>query len=196
MGERAFFYYDGSTVQELECTVLDYVYRNISYNNRETVHAVANQKYGEIWWFYPDAGSLNPNRYVYYNYKENHWSIGALGRTTGFDSGVFQYPLLLATDGYVYEHEKGNNKQGNVPFVETGPIKIGNGDDIAHVLWAITDEPTWPDDTEYVYGPYDTGNPASLRFSGRHFRMKLTAGANDEWRIGSVRLEVRGGGFR
>lgn len=206
MGERAFFIYDGSAVTEIPCTVLDFVFDNLSYNNRGTVHAVANQKYSEIWWFYPDSGSVNPNRYVYFNYRENHWGIGALERSTGFDSGVFQYPLLTGTDGVVYEHEKGPNRQGEIPFAETGPINLGNGDDIAHVMYAVLDERTqgevemrffaryWPDDTEYEYGPYTPSNPTSIRFSGRHFRMRLTGESNGAFRASSVRLDVRSRG--
>ena len=86
MGTRGFFMYDGF-VRPIKCDVLDYLANNISQTQRSKVYAVANNQYGEVWWFYPSANNTECDSYVVYNYRENHWSIGSLARTAGTDRG-------------------------------------------------------------------------------------------------------------
>ena len=48
----------------------------------------------EIWWFYPSGNSLEIDRYVGYNYADNHWLLGNLARTAGAARGVFATPIM------------------------------------------------------------------------------------------------------
>jgi hypothetical protein len=89
--------------------------------------------------------------YVSWNYRENHWNIGriggAVGRTCGTGKGTFANPLMVGGDGRIYEHETGLNYDGEAPFVETGPIEIGQGQRVMQALQLIPDERTQGDVT-------------------------------------------------
>lgn len=82
MGYGDFYVFDGTSVNILpNNTVKRYVYDNINQAQDFKVFASANPSYDEIWWFYPSGSDLEPNNYVIYNYKEQHWTIGTLTRT-------------------------------------------------------------------------------------------------------------------
>ena len=80
MGRDKFFMYSGR-VETLPCTLRQFVYNDINYDQLAQVAAGANEGYNEIWWFYPSRDSTINNRYVIYNYLERIWYYGNLNRT-------------------------------------------------------------------------------------------------------------------
>ena len=144
MGQRGFFLFDGNSVSEIQCAVHDYVFSDINTAQQSKIWAFANGQFGEIWWFYPSSASTEIDRYVAYDYKENHWMIGELSRTSGVQRGVFRYPMLAIhnEDSDIYDHEVGLNYDGALIYAETGPISIGVGEQIAKVTKVIPDEKT------------------------------------------------------
>jgi hypothetical protein len=189
--------------------VQDYIFGDINANQHSKVYAVHNSEYGEIWWFYPSESSLENDRYVAYDYLENHWETGQIDRTAGVDQGVFSDPIWADASGNLYDHELHGLGHGSyTPYAETGPITLGNGDSVMKVNSLIPDEGTQgkvevtfktrfhPNDTERTYGPYSTANPTSVRFTGRQIRMRITATGNDDWRAGIMRIEATPGGRR
>jgi len=207
MSSSGFWIYDGY-VKPLPCDVSDYIFTNINYSQKSKVYAVHNSQFGEIWWFYPSSGSNENDSYVTYNYREQHWSIGLLDRTAGVDAGVFTYPLMVDPDGLVYEHEVGFNYEGATLFAESGPIQIGNGDNVMKVREVIPDEQTlgeavvsfktrlYPTGTQSTFGPFTAANPTNVRFSGRQVNMRVTGAVLADWRIGVFRLDAVAGGKR
>lgn len=205
MGRRGFYRYAGGAVEEIPCEVLDYVSGALNDAQRTKVYAVANARFSEIWWFYPT--SSENDSYVVYNYKENHWSIGSIARTSGVDAGVFSTPVWTGTDGIAYNQEIGSSYGGASIYAESGAIQIGTGDNVAAALMLIPDEGTQgevtatfktrfhPNDTERSYGPYSMANPTDVRFTGRQIAMRVT-GTEANWRWGIPRLEVKAGGLR
>jgi hypothetical protein len=201
MSKSGFFIYDGY-VKPLQCDVSDYVFSNINLDQRSKVTAVHNSKFGEIWWFYPSNAGIENDSYVIYNYRENHWNIGTLSRLAGTDAGVFTLPLMVDSSGQVYEHEVGFAYDGATLFAESGPLEIGNGDNVMSVRQVIPDEQTlgeakvsfktrlFPTGTESTYGPYTAANPTSVRFSGRQVNMVVTGDVLADWRIGVMRLDI------
>ena len=209
MGSRSFYTYSGGAVSEVNCEVADYVFSDINHSQISKVAAVSNANFGEIWWFYPSGNSNENNRYVVFNYNDNTWAIGVLARTAGVDAGVYRQPIIAsATDKKLYEHEIGFNYDGGEPFAESGPIIIGNGDNVMSVTKMIPDEKTqgdvdatfktrfYPNDVERTYGPFNMANPTSLRFTGRQVRIRIEGVNADDWRVGINRLEVIQGGRR
>ena len=206
MGTSGFFRYAGA-VEPLVCDVADYVFTNMNTVQRSKVFAVTNAKHNEIWWFYPSSSSTEIDSYVTFNVKEGHWSIGQLARTAGFDRGTFANPIYFAADGKAYDHEI-SSTLATAPFAESGPISIGNGDQVMCVTSLIPDEKTQgqvtatfktrfhPNDVERSYGPYSMANPISVRFTGRQVRMRVTGAANESWRVGIMRVEAVPGGRR
>jgi hypothetical protein len=207
MSKSGFWIYDGY-VKPLPSDVGDYILGNINYNQASKIYAVHNSQYGEIWWYYPSNSSNENDSYVTFNYRENHWSVGTLARTAGTDSGVFSRPMMVSVDGYVYEHEVGFDYDGGSVFAESGPVQIGNGDNIMSVLQVIPDEQAlgeavvsfttrnYPTGAEFSYGPYSAANPTSVRFSGRQINMKVTGAVLADWRVGVMRIDAVAAGKR
>ena len=209
MGRESFYMYDGSVARQMPCEVQDYVFENMNSNQGSKCYALHNSEYGEIWWFYPSQGSVECDSYVAYDYLENHWEIGQIDRTAGADQGVFSEPQWVDATGVIYEHEIHGIGHGEyTPYAESGPISLGNGDTVMKVNQLIPDEKTqgevnvsfktrfYPNGTERTYGPYDTGNPTSLRFTGRQVRIRVEATSNQDFRVGTMRIDAQPGGKR
>lgn len=208
MGARGFFIYDGY-VKPLPSDVEDYVFSDLNRAQRSKIVCVPNAEYGEVWWFYPSGGSNEIDRYVVWNYHENHWSIGQLSRTCGTDKNVFNYPMMWAADGYVYDHEVAFVRPGaGAVFAESGPIQIGNGDRLMHLNELIPDENTlgdvsatfikrnYPTGDETSYGPFSLANPTSIRLNGRQINMRIDGVRDTDWRVGVMRVNGIPGGRR
>jgi hypothetical protein len=207
MGQKGFHIYDGY-VKPLPCEVYDYVFNNINTNQLSKVYAVNNAQFNEVWWFYPSAASNENDSYVVWDYVEDHWSIGNLARTAGTDRSVFRNPIMIGTDGIIYDHEVGLNYGGLSPYAESGPFQIGQGDQILYVNEMIPDERNqgsvnatfktryYPNGAETTHGPYSLTNPTSVRFNGRQIKMRVTTTTPSDWRVGVQRLNGVAGGRR
>lgn len=208
MGQKGFHVYDGY-VKPLPCEVFDFVFNNININQISKVYAVNNAQYNEVWWFYPSANSNENDSYVAWDYVENHWTIGTLARTAGTDRSVFRNPIMIGANGYIYDHEVGLNYDSSSPYAESGPVQIGNGDNIMYINELIPDERNqggvtatfktryYPNSDESTYGPYSLTNPTSVRFNGRQVKMRVTTTTPaTSWRVGTQRLNAIAGGRR
>ena len=208
MGKKNFFLYDGSSVREVPCEVYDYVFSDINQAQVSLAWAMNVSQHGEVWFFFPSSSSTEIDKYVAYDYRENHWIIGAIPRTTGMDSGVFRNPMMVDVGGDLYNHEQGYNYSDLTVFAESAPISIGTGDQIMSVKRLIPDEVTqgqveatfktrfYPNDTERSYGPYSMSNPTDVRFTGRQIRMRITGAAFADWRAGTMRIDATTRGKR
>ena len=208
MGQRGFYMFDGNSVNELPCEVHDYVFSDMNTAQQSKTWAFNNGQFGEVWWFYCSGDSLEIDRYVAFDYKEQHWLIGNLDRTSGVQRGVFKYPFMTTAASDLKEHEVGLNVDGERIFAETGPISIGSGDKVMSVTQLIPDEQSQgdvdvsfktrfhPNDVERTYGPYDPNNPTSVRFSGRQMRMLVEGDRLAHWKVGTMRVDAKPMGRR
>jgi hypothetical protein len=203
-----FFMYDGF-VRPLKCEVLDYLNNNLSVTQKSKVYAVANNQYGEVWWFYPSVNNTECDSYVVYNYRENHWSVGSLSRTAGTDRGVFGYPIMADPDGFVYEHEIGVSYDDAVPFARSGPIELGDGERTLVARQVISDEQAQGAVSLQFISKFGPNGPQTsksytirqiytpVRFTGRQIEMVITgASPATDWRVGTIRLDAVPGGMR
>ena len=94
MGRDKFFTYSGR-VDALPCTLRQYIFNNINYQQAQSFFAGTNNEYNEIIWFYCSAASTEIDRYVIYNYNENIWYYGNLERTAWIDAGNFTKPIAF-----------------------------------------------------------------------------------------------------
>jgi hypothetical protein len=207
MSQSGFWSYDGY-VKPMQCEVGDYVFNNINYAQASKVYAVHNSTYGEVTWFYPSLSSTENDSYVTYNYREGTWYFGLMARTAGTDRGVFVNPMMVSTDGYIYDHEVGYTYDSVAPYAQSGPIELGNGDNVMAVRSVIPDEQTlgevlisftarlYPTSDEVSYGPFSAKAPTDTRFSGRSVKMKVTGNVLEDWRVGVMRLEATSAGKR
>ena len=134
MSKKGFYYYNGS-VQQIPCSVQDYVFSDLDESQSYKCFAGLNEEFSEVWFFYPSLAddTTEISRYVIYNYEEGTWSIGSLERYSWLAAGVLDKPLAGGENGskYVYEHEKGfNNDESAMDgvFIESADIDIGDGD--------------------------------------------------------------------
>lgn len=206
MSEAGFFIYDGA-VRPLGCEVFDYVFGRLNYSQRRRIVAVSNAKYGEVWFYYPSTGNDNPDSYVVYNWLENHWTLGALPRTAALDAGIFETPIKTTSDGQVFKHETGTSYDSLTPYVESGPVELGDGDRVYMLRELIPDEKTagqvnltlygrmYPNGSETTHGPYSMASPTSIRVTARQLRFRLTQ-EEAGWRVGRFRFDAALGGRR
>jgi hypothetical protein len=107
MGVDKFYIYDGR-VNTLPCTIRDYIFKDINYEQGDQIVCGTNEGWNEIWWFYPSENSNTNDRYVIYNFVEKIWYYGNLHRTAWLDSPLRKYPQAVGGT-YVYDHERGVN---------------------------------------------------------------------------------------
>ena len=103
--------------------------------------------------------------------------------------------------------------EGSLPWAETGPISIGEGDQVMKAVQVLTDSIPEnrvtlefktrfePQGEEKSYGPYPVKPKTDVRFTGRQMRMRVNAieddaSTNHDYRIGDMRVMVTPGGRR
>jgi hypothetical protein len=207
MGQTGFWLYNGY-IAPLPCDVYDYVFKDINYLQISKVFAVRDAGNFEIEWFYCSAASTEIDRSVVWNHRLNHWNIGRRARLCGADRGVFTYPIKVDVSGFIYEHEVGFTYDGVLPFAETGPLEVGNGDNVVYAKYLIPDDKTLgdvtatfkvkfePDGAETSFGPYTLASRTSVRFCARQAKVRYTATNAVDWRVGTPRIDVTAGGSR
>ncbi len=218
LGCGNFHMFDGS-VKTLPSPLRDLVFDNLNESAQDTAFVGHNRKFTEIWFFYPSGTSATPDKYVSLNYVTNEWSSGTLPRTAWADEGaVTDYPIGLGSDGKLYYHENGNSDNGAAmtASIETGSFGIPAGEGTDHgadqsvalidkvipdvtlgsgslTLTMLTKK--YPGSPEVTKGPYTINSSTekiSLRAAGRQMRIKLeSTGADDEWKWGTARMDVR-----
>jgi hypothetical protein len=205
MSPSGFWLWNGGGVVPLACAVMDYIRQDINLQQMSKIVAVVNATNFEIEWRYCSASSNEIDRCVVWQYKDDHWNIGRPARTCGVDKGIFQYPVLVDSSGAIWDHEIGWDYGGDTPFARTGPIELGNGDQVMHMLGLYPDDATVgdvtasfsvrrnPDDSTKMFGPYSLGAKTDLRFSGGLVEMTITGARNTHWRLGTPRLDVMAG---
>ena len=145
MGRDKFFTYSGR-VDALPCTLRQYIFSDINYNQAQLFFAGTNNQFNEVIWFYCSGTSNEIDRYVIYNYSESIWYYGQLERTSWLDSGDFTNPIA-AYDGWIYDQENGvddGQPNGAAPvaisaFIQSASVDIDDGDKYMLVRRIIPD---------------------------------------------------------
>jgi hypothetical protein len=217
MGENSFWLYDG-VVRQVPSEVAEYVFRDINVLQGAKVAAGHNGEFGEVWWFYPSANSVENNRYVIWNYQENWWSFGQMARTVWVDKDVWPYAVAADPQGNLYQHEQGWTDSGQTRvgqvYAESGALALGNGERFMEVRQLIPDGcPNVPSCTQATFklrrtpmdavyrtaGPYTFGQTAGYtpaRFAGRQVEMRIEATQDAPFQFGEMRADVVPGSGR
>ena len=205
MGSSSFHIFYGQSVQVLPCDVTEAVFDDddtgLNVSQASKISAFHNAQHNEVWWFYPSKLGTECDRYVWWNYVRNIWGFGALARTAGIGPGTFDTPLLIGTDGVVYNHETGFERDGVDPYIRSAPIELGNGDARMLVSSVIPDEKTLGDVTFRIWAKeFPTGDERSwstvlsentdLMLTARQVEVELIGERSANWRCGTFRLEV------
>ena len=144
MDKKGFYTYTGQ-VQDIPCSVQDYVFNDLEEGQAFQVFGFLNKEFDEVGWFYCASDETTISKYVVFNYEEGAWSIGELNRSSWIDQGIYDTPLGTYTTndvGYLYNHETGNDADGspmdNV-FIESSDFDIGEGEEFQYVSRIIPD---------------------------------------------------------
>lgn len=144
MGVDKFYMYDGR-VQTLDCRLRQFVFSDINLEQSLQVFAGTNEGFNEVWWFYCSADSTEIDRYVVYNYVENVWFYGTLGRTAWIDSGLRDYPVAATYTYNLVNHENGvDDNETATPtainaYIESAEFDLDDGDRFGFVYRLLPD---------------------------------------------------------
>jgi hypothetical protein len=221
MAAQSFWQYSG-TVAPVASDISDWLFSLINRNMIGRIFGAPNPAFTEHWFYWPDEGSTECNRYVALDYGEAGapWIIGQQARTASDVTGAMLRPILGGPDNNLYIHEygwldNGVSRVGEV-YLETGDFDLaqfggdadrrmhirqiiqdftGNADVVGYRFfhWEEPDGPEW--DTGSIPITNDSGR-TDARFSCRGFRMRIEALADEPFALGRARLILRPGGFR
>ena len=217
MGQNNFFALTGSGVQPVPCTVWDAVFQNLDTANAWKARACPNTPFNEMMWQYPsESGGTGENdSYVKVNITDGSWDYGplnAMPRSAWIDQSVLGKPIGATPGGIIYQHETGNNADGQ-PLqwsFRTGFWSVGDAEQIAFVDLVIPDfkygefggsadatvaisfhATMYPGGPERTYGPYSftsSSTKKNVRIRGRQIAMSGTASdLNSFVRLGLLR---------
>ncbi len=169
MGVDKFYVYDGR-VQTLRCDLRRHIFSNINLTQNQQVFAGTNEGFNEVWWFYCSSDSLTVDSYVVYNYVEDVWYYGTMGRTAWLDSGLRDYPVAATYSYNLVNHEYGidDNTTGTPTaieaYIESAEFDIEDGEHFGFV-WRMVPDLTFqgstaetPQVTMTMYGMNGSGS--------------------------------------
>ena len=163
--------YGGGQPQIVPLTVLDDMFDNIAFIQKDLVHLCPTAGENEIQAHYPDKrdGTNDCSRYIGFTNLGESFN-GTMARTTRHDSGISQYPWSVDTSGVIYWHEIGQSADNAAigESFDTGLISLGEGDTLLQVDRFLVDYANfvggfslrvksymWPNDqSPVVFGPF------------------------------------------
>jgi hypothetical protein len=144
MGLDKFYAYSGR-VETLPCSLRRYVFSDINMAQALQTYVGHNEEFGEILWHYCSANSNSVDRYVIFNYLENIWYYGQLVRSANCACSIGGGIFMAGYDGYVYQHEVGNDDGSTNPpspifaYIESSDFDIDDGDKFSFIKRIIPD---------------------------------------------------------
>lgn len=215
MSGSDFLLYDGA-IATLPCPVRNHVFDDLNTAQAAKVYASVNSAFAEVVWYYPSAASTENDRYVAYNYREDHWSFGTLDRCAMHDaSTLLRQPYGVGHDGTIYRHEEGVDADGAalVAYLQSHAFELGDGGVFVFVSRLIPDflaltgsievsltARQYPGAPGKIEGPRTvdpTTQQVSTRTRARQVSLKVQSQAlGDAWRMGTWRVETRAHGRR
>ena len=144
MGLDKFYKYDGN-VTTLRCDLRQYVFSDINLSQNYQSFSGINEAFNEVWWFYCSAGSTVVDKYVIYNYLEDIWYYGTMGRTAWIGADVSNYPVAATYSHNLVNHEVGvDDEETATPesinaYIETAEWDVGDGDSFTFIRRVLPD---------------------------------------------------------
>ena len=232
MSDGQFFIYAGA-VQEIPCSVFNYVFNDINKTQYAQVYAGQTSNFSEIIWYYCSNNSDQIDRYVIYNYLEQSWYFGNLSRSTYQDNGVELNPLgseyfanstantyvqingLTQGRSLIYRHESGVDADGTAlqAFIQSGDGDIADGEEFSFINKVVPDFQNmegnavitlktrdYPNDTRTTGEAVTVNNTTrfyNTRIRGRQSSLRIeNEDVGDNWRFGTIRINIKADGKR
>ena len=182
MGVEKFYKYDGR-VQTMRCDLLRHIFQDINLAQATQVFAGTNEGFNEVWWFYCSQNSTAIDLYVIYNYSEDVWSYGTLGRTAWLDSGLRDHPIAATYSNNLVDHEQGydDNVSGTPAAINavigSAEFDIDDGDHFGFV-WRMLPDITFRGST--TTSPQVTMTLIPMQNSGSGYNNPISVGGNSD----------------
>ena len=182
MGVEKFYKYDGRT-QTLRCDLRQHIFQDINLTQASQVFAGTNEGFNEVWWFYCSANSNEIDLYVTYNYQEDVWAYGTLGRTAWLDSGLRDHPLAATYSYNLVNHEQGNDDNvSGTPVaisavISSAEFDIDDGDHFGFVWRMLPDITFRGSDTA---SPQVTMTLIPMQNAGSGYNNPISLGGNSD----------------
>jgi hypothetical protein len=145
MGKDKFYVYTGR-VETLPCSLRNFVFNDINFDQADQIVCGTNEGWNEVWWMYPSANSNINNRYIIFNHLERIWYYGNIERNAWLDSPLRNYPQASYTDitlerSYLLNHEDGTNDDGVAlaAYIQSSDFDIAEGDQLMLTRRVIPD---------------------------------------------------------
>jgi hypothetical protein len=206
MGVEKFYKYDGRT-QTLRCDLRKFIFDRLNPDQYHQVFAGTNEAFNEIWWFYCSTNSTEVDSYAVYNYAEDVWYYGTMGRTAWIDSGISNTPIAATYSNNLTAQEVGydNAETDEVlpieAYILSSEFDLDDGHQFMHV-WRMLPDANFsgstaanPAITMTLYPMVNSGSgytdPASVGGSN-YANVTRTATVPIEKFTGQVFIRVRG----
>ena len=182
MGMDKFYKYDGRT-QTLRCDLRQYIFSDINPLQMAQVVCGTNEGFNEVWWFYCSRDSVVLDRYAIYNYLEDIWYYGNMGRTAWLDSGLQAGPIAATYVNNLVNHEVGNddNLTGTPvameAYITSAEFDLDDGHKFAFV-WRMLPDVTFRDST--AENPSIVMSLLPLKNSGSGYTDPASVGLTNE----------------
>ena len=197
MGRDKFYKYDGR-VNTLRCDLRQYIFNDINLGQNYQVFASTNEGFNEVWWFYCSANSTVIDKYVVYNYLEDIWYYGTMGRTAWLDSGLRNYPIAATYNHNLVYHEDGvdDNETGTAvamdSYISSSEFDIDDGHNFGFIWRMLPDLTFRGSDNSSPYTPQVTMTLIPLQNSGSGYNSPQSVGGSSSatvTRIAQVPVE-------
>ena len=202
MGIDKFYIYSGGVAQTLNCDLRRFVFENLNTSQNEQVYCSTVEGFNEVWWFYVSGSGTQINAYVVYNYLEQVWYYGTMGRTAWLDNTLQSNPVAATYNGYLCNQESGiDDYETGVAapidaYVSSAEFDISSGDHFSFV-WRVLPDVTFENSTSTtptvvmtLLPMYDSGSGTNNPRSNTVQSYSITA--NPTTFTGQVWTRVRG----
>lgn len=216
-GKNNWYRFVGAAPEIIPSNIRRDVFGNIAANQSEKIACGINPGFSEVWWFYPDArDGIECSRYAAFSGERGAVDMcGSFARTTWIKPSVHEYPIATGTDGVVYYHEKGYSANGGAltAYLESAYYDIADGDKFVSIFSVMPDFDDQQGPVSITFTSKTTPNGSAsassalvanptttqlwLRKTGRQIKVRFDSAASPSfWRLGAIRLDVKGSGAR
>lgn len=217
VSRAGFYIFQGAIAQKIDCPIERDFFDNLTPLQEEKIYAGVNAAFSEIWFCYPDErdGTNECSRVAVFNFIEQHWVTHTFDRTAWVAAGIFPRPLGFSSKGTIFEHESGNDLNGNPlnAWARVAPFDAEDGDHhiIAKAIYPDFDDqvgsiafditPNLSQRGQSLPTTTRVATPDTkvlrMRCKGRQLDMTIRGiGAPSFFRLGAIRMDVDKGAAR
>ncbi len=137
---------DGGSLNKIpNYTCHDWVNQNINRIQRFKTFCRVDTSKNQIWWIFATGVTVEPNKYLIYDYKDGHFTLGNISRTAAespiatADSPYMINSTSESADGSLFRHNYGFNDdlEPMSVYAATNYAMIGEGDNTMEIMEVI-----------------------------------------------------------